>query len=122
MTPLVTVVMPCRNEQDHIADCLRLLLDSDYPPDRLEFMIFDGQSKDRTPEILAECAKEDPRMKVIANSAKIRPVGLDLGLAEATGEIITRADAHTCASLPSCCAPKTQTLSGANSQPGKVTA
>jgi len=51
--PFVTVVVPCRNEEKHIARCLESILANDYPKDRMEILILDGMSEDRTREIVA---------------------------------------------------------------------
>ena len=34
--PFVSIIVPCRNEERHMARCLQSVLDGDYPPNRLE--------------------------------------------------------------------------------------
>src|SRR6266513_6408484 len=51
--PFVTIVVPCRNEEKHIARCLESILANDYPKERMEILILDGMSEDRTREIVA---------------------------------------------------------------------
>ena len=51
--PFVTLVMPCRNEEKHIGRCLESILDNDYPKERMEILVLDGMSEDRTREIVA---------------------------------------------------------------------
>ena len=46
--PLVTVILPCRNEEKFIAGCLDSITSSDYPKDRLEVLVVDGMSEDGT--------------------------------------------------------------------------
>ncbi len=48
--PLVSVIVPCRNEACWIAGCLQSIFDNDYPIDHLEILVVDGQSNDGTPE------------------------------------------------------------------------
>ena len=45
--PLVSIVIPCRNEAAWIAACLDSLDRNDYPQDRLEVFIVDGMSGQR---------------------------------------------------------------------------
>ena len=49
--PLVSVLVPARNEEQNIQKCLRSLLAQDYP--HLEILVWDDCSTDRTREILA---------------------------------------------------------------------
>ncbi len=48
--PLVTVIVPAKNEQDAVGACLESLLRQDYP--NLHIVAVDDRSTDRTPEIL----------------------------------------------------------------------
>ncbi|HYC54803.1 MAG TPA: glycosyltransferase family 2 protein [Candidatus Binatia bacterium] len=93
--PLVSVIIPMRNEQDWIQRCLGSVLAQDYPPDRMEVLVADGMSTDRSPQMLAALSASDPRVKVIANPGLIVPTGLNMAIAAARGEIIARVDAHT---------------------------
>ena len=47
-TPLVTIIIPCRNEEDWIGPCLDSIIQNDYPKDRLEVLVVDGMSNDDT--------------------------------------------------------------------------
>ena len=64
-------------------------------PGRLELLFIDGGSQDRTPEILARLAGEDPRVRVLGNLLRRTPHALNIGLSAATGTVICRMDAHT---------------------------
>lgn len=54
--PLVTVVVPARNEEKEIESCLRSLLAQDYP--NLEIVAVNDRSTDRTGEIMDRVAAE----------------------------------------------------------------
>jgi cellulose synthase/poly-beta-1,6-N-acetylglucosamine synthase-like glycosyltransferase len=47
-SPTVAVVIPARNAEDTIADCLDALLAGDYPEGRRETLVVDNASTDRT--------------------------------------------------------------------------
>ncbi|MGE5760005.1 MAG: glycosyltransferase family 2 protein [Gemmatimonadota bacterium] len=92
--PLVTIVVPCRNEERYIVECLDSILACDYPPDRLEVLVVDGMSDDGTRTVLAEYAARNPLVRVLDNPRRITPVALHLAIRAARGEVIVRMDAH----------------------------
>jgi glycosyltransferase involved in cell wall biosynthesis len=93
--PLVSVVIPCRNERGFIGSCLDSLLASDYPPERLEILVADGMSDDGTREILKAYCARYPQIRLIENPKKIVPTGLNQAIQAARGEVIVRMDAHS---------------------------
>lgn len=93
-TPLVTIAMPCLNEEAYIETCLRSVALQDYPRDRIEILVGDGGSTDRTREILERLQVEDPRIQVIDNPDRIQSAGMNRILQAARGEVIVRMDVH----------------------------
>lgn len=93
--PTVTVVMPCRNEAAHIEACLTAVMDFDYPEDRIGVVVVDGMSDDGTCKILQRLAAETPRLRVLANPARLPAPGLNAAIEASDSEIILRVDAHT---------------------------
>src|SRR5438128_401368 len=63
-SPRVSVVVPARNEELAIGDCVRSLLAQRYS--NFEVLALDDRSTDRTPEILGEIAAADPRLRVLS--------------------------------------------------------
>lgn len=61
----VSIMVPARNEEVVIEKTLRTLLALDYPADLLELVIINDGSSDRTAEIVAGRAQEDPRIKLV---------------------------------------------------------
>ncbi|MHB9026379.1 MAG: glycosyltransferase [Armatimonadota bacterium] len=93
--PFVSVIIPARNEERYIANCLRSLLHCDYPFERWEIIVADGMSTDRTREEIAHVAEGAPiAIILVDNPRRITPVGLNLALARARGDVIIRVDAH----------------------------
>lgn len=92
--PLVSVVIPCRNEEGYLAACLDSILASDYPRDRLEVLVADGRSTDRTRAILADYATRHPSIIPLDNPSGTTPAGLNLAIRRSSGDIIIRMDAH----------------------------
>lgn len=93
--PFVSVIVPCYNEVDHIGACLDSILRSSYPPDRMEVLVVDGMSSDGTREILRDIAAVDPRVRLIDNPRRIKPVAFNLGVLESHGEVVMIMGAHS---------------------------
>lgn len=91
----VSIIVPCRNEEDSIEDCVRSILDQELLPNGSELIVADGMSTDRTRGILTRLAREDDRVRVIDNPGRIVSSGLNAAIAVSHGEIIMRMDAHT---------------------------
>ncbi|MCA9288575.1 MAG: glycosyltransferase [Phycisphaerales bacterium] len=64
--PLVSVCVPARNEEANIGACVRSLLAQDMRA--IEVVVYDDQSTDATPGILAGLAAEDPRVRLAQTS------------------------------------------------------
>lgn len=92
--PFVTIAMPCLNEEAYIESCVRSVLAQDYPKDRLEILVADGMSIDRTREILRDLEVEDPRVRMLDNPDRYQAPGMNHIIREARGEVIVRMDVH----------------------------
>lgn len=91
--PGVSVVMPVRDEERHLAEAVGGVLAQEYPGD-VEVIVAVGPSGDRTAEIAAKLAASDPRIKVVENPRGTTPAGLNVAIAAATFDIIVRVDGH----------------------------
>jgi cellulose synthase/poly-beta-1,6-N-acetylglucosamine synthase-like glycosyltransferase len=94
MFPRVTIAMPAFNEERYIEACIRSVQDQDYPADRIEILIADGRSTDRTRELIAQLADADPRIRMIDNPDRLQAPGLNRIVRESTGDVIVRMDVH----------------------------
>lgn len=92
--PLVSIVIPCRNEEAYIERCLDSILASDYPADRMEILVADGGSTDRTRPILLRYAARHGSVTLLDNPAGTTPAGLNVAIRAASGDIVLRMDAH----------------------------
>lgn len=59
--PRVAVCIPTFNQADYLAICLESALKQTYP--EIEILVADDASSDHTPQVLAEFAKRDPRIR-----------------------------------------------------------
>lgn len=92
--PLLSIVIPCRNEERFIAQCLDSIIRNDYPRHRLEVLVVDGMSTDATAPIVGAYSKRQSFVRLVSNPRRITPAALNIGIAAATGEIVCRIDAH----------------------------
>jgi len=95
--PAVTIVIPTFNEELVIAEKIENTLHLDYPQDRLQILVCDDASEDRTVEIVKSYAWAGVQLSQgTARSGKVG--GLNRALQAATGEIFVIADADILAS------------------------
>ena len=89
----VTVMIPAYNEEAVIERSIRTVLASTDV--RIEIIVIDDGSKDRTSEIVATAFADEPRVRLLTleNGGKAR--ALNRGLELATGEIVIALDADT---------------------------
>ncbi len=93
--PLVSVLIPMRNEERFIGACLRSLAAQDYPHDHFELLVIDGESTDDSPRIVQRFAADtDIEVRLLENPALKTAPALNIGLNTARGEVIVRVDAH----------------------------
>ncbi len=90
----VSVIVICRNEERFIAGCLDSLLEQSYLEDKMEILVVDGMSEDKTREIVGRYSKEHPLIKLVDNPNKFTPFALNLGIKNAKGGVIFLAGAH----------------------------
>ena len=90
----VSFVMPVRNEEEYIRVSLQSLVEQNYPANECEIIVVDGQSSDRTREIIEAIRERSPQVRCLDNRAGIVPTGMNIGVRAALGEVIIRADGH----------------------------
>jgi succinoglycan biosynthesis protein ExoA len=94
--PHISVLIPTLNEERYIANCLDSLLESGYPKDRMEFVVADGGSKDKTREIVSAIGEKESKVRWVPNPHVHQAGGVNLAAAAAVAEskYLIRVDAH----------------------------
>jgi glycosyltransferase involved in cell wall biosynthesis len=97
MNPSISIIVPCYNEESTIRHLLDAILAQTYPRAQMELIISDGMSTDHTRDVIAAFQKEhaDLAVRVVQNSARTIPSGLNQAIRESSGGIIIRLDAHS---------------------------
>jgi glycosyltransferase involved in cell wall biosynthesis len=92
--PLVSIIIPCRNEEMFISDCLESLLKNDYPTDKVEVLIIDGLSNDNTLKIVQDYHDRNRNINIYENKKKVFPAAVNIGIRESKGDLIFIVGAH----------------------------
>ena len=91
--PLVTVLVPAHSEERSIVGTIDSVLASDYP--RLEIVIVDDGSADRTTEVVRERFGDDSRVRLFSQARSGKAGALNRGLGEVRGDVVLTIDADT---------------------------
>jgi succinoglycan biosynthesis protein ExoA len=91
--PAVSVVMPVRNEERHLADSVACVLEQQYPGG-FELVLAVGPSRDRTEAIARDLAAADSRITVVPNPSGQIASAMNAAVKAARHPIITRIDGH----------------------------
>lgn len=88
-TPSVSIIVPAYNEEDNIGKKIEDLMGLEYPPEKMEILIVDNSSTDRTREIASSfpvTVLDSPRGKINA---------INEGVHNASHDIVIETDADT---------------------------
>ncbi len=95
--PNISLIVPTKNEENVIRRCLEGILNIDYPKDKMQVIVVDGNSSDNTCQVCLEFSKKYPNIfKIISETtAKGKPAALNLALPYVKGEIVGTFDADS---------------------------
>ena len=98
--PMVTIVVPARNEEARIEDCIRSIARNQYPRKKFEIIAVNDRSEDETGQLLESLKREIPNLSVIHNdkskaikNLQGKPGALQLAINSCRGTIILMTDA-----------------------------
>lgn len=94
LSPLVSIVIPCRNEAGYIGNCLDSIIASTYPPDRLEVLVVDGMSDDGTRALVESYGGRHPFIRLVDNPRRTTAYAFNEGVRRASGDLVMIMSAH----------------------------
>jgi len=93
---IVSIIVPVRNEEKYIEECILSILEQDYGIERIELIFVDGLSNDSTRNIIEKYIEMYPNTIILLeNSQKTVPYAMNLGIRNSHGNYIIRMDAHS---------------------------
>jgi glycosyltransferase involved in cell wall biosynthesis len=93
-SPDVDVVMPVRNEAEHLASAVAAVRSQDYPG-RIRIFLGVGPSGDGTERIAAELAAASDDLVVVDNPSGRTPSALNVAIRAGSAPIVVRVDGHS---------------------------
>jgi hyaluronan synthase len=93
--PYVSVLVPVYNEENGICNTIDSILNSDYPKDKLELIVIDDKSKDKTLEVINK-KRQECNFKIVAQANNLgKRHAMAAGLKQCSGEILVCVDSDT---------------------------
>lgn len=87
----VSIVIAARNEENHVENCLKSILQNDYPKSLFEVIVVDDNSFDNTAQIIEKYHPEVHLIRLLEGAGKKK--ALEAGIQEAKGTLIACTDA-----------------------------
>lgn len=92
---MVSLLVAMRNEARYIERCLQSLHQQDYPADKLEVFVFDGQSMDDSWMIAEQLMQARPLFFLRPNPERIQSEAWNKGIAQSHGDVVGIVSAHS---------------------------
>jgi cellulose synthase/poly-beta-1,6-N-acetylglucosamine synthase-like glycosyltransferase len=94
LLPMVSVVVPIYNGEAELPELINCLLSQTYPQDRVEYLLVDNNSSDRTFSLLQKLADNQPVIRVLSEKQiQSSYAARNSGIRAAVGEILAFTDA-----------------------------
>ncbi|MDR1992299.1 MAG: glycosyltransferase family 2 protein [Nitrososphaerota archaeon] len=95
--PTFSIIVPTKNEETVIYRCLNGIMNIDYPKEKLQIIVIDGNSADNTSNICNEIKQQYPENITVIREQTThgKPTALNIALTYATGDIVGVFDADS---------------------------
>jgi len=91
----ITIICPTYNEEKYIHTCIESLVKQDIDKEQIEVIFVDGNSTDKTVQIIKEYQQQYGWIKILHNPERIVPYAMNYGIKAANSDVIMRIDAHS---------------------------
>ena len=98
--PFISVLVPARNEEDNIENCIKSISLNNYPTEKYEIIAINDRSEDTTLEILENLKNEISNLRIVNKTKSVnnqnlkgKPGAIEEGIGLARGEILMMTDA-----------------------------
>lgn len=89
-----TIIIATYNEEKYIEGCIRSLEEQSYEKDKYQIFIIDGNSTDRTTEVVNNLIEEFSNIKLFNNPKKIQAAAFNIGIENSDTEYSFVVGAH----------------------------
>lgn len=93
--PVVSIIIPMRNEESYIGKNIRSLINQDYPKDSYEVIVVDGMSEDGSKKAVQSFSNNSSNIILLENPDFFTSYALNVGIRKSRGEIIIILGAHS---------------------------
>jgi GT2 family glycosyltransferase len=77
----ISIVIPCRNEQQYIEECIHAIFACDLPVSaEIKVFVVDGMSNDGTRERVNDLIQQYPNLELVDNIKQLTPFAFNLGI------------------------------------------
>lgn len=90
----VSIIIPCRNEEKYIEECLDSFVNQSYPKEGFEVFVCDGMSTDNTRELVKKYEEKYGNIKLVDNPGLSAPKGMNEGIKKSKADIVIIFGAH----------------------------
>lgn len=94
MDSTVAIVIPTLNEERFLSRCLDSVINQSFPFEKMDVMVVDGGSVDRTKDIVKDYHEKYNNIRLLDNPKRIQSVAFNIGVANSVAPYIIRLDAH----------------------------
>lgn len=94
-TPLVSILIPAYNEEDSIEETIAHVMALDYDHNKLEVIVLNDGSKDKTSSIVKRLLKKYSNLKLIDKENSGKAKSLNIGVAQCKGELVAVVDSDS---------------------------
>ncbi|MDX1901532.1 MAG: glycosyltransferase family 2 protein [Gammaproteobacteria bacterium] len=95
--PYLSILLPVKNEEKNIQSCLLQMAHQTYPKDKMEILVLDANSQDKTRSLIKMFCEQHKELniKILDDVVGQRSAGLNKGIKQSMGEVIVRIDARS---------------------------
>ncbi len=90
----IAVIIPTLNEEKFIARCLDSIISQTYPFTKMDVMVVDGGSKDRTEAVVNKYKERYSNIRFLHNPIRIQSAAFNIGVKKSKAPYLIRLDAH----------------------------
>ena len=96
MSPLITIIIPVRNESRFVRGTLDQLAGQNFPEDQYEIVVVDGMSDDGTPELVSDWIRDHPAVsaRLAMNPRRLSSAARNVAIRLGQGNYFLVVDGH----------------------------